>query len=259
MLRNSLKKFIFVFILSACAAGCQRQNAGFLLFTFDDSSADAWVVEAAPLLLKNGASATFYVSQFYELNEAQRQKIASLQKMGFEIGYHSTNHLNTQEYLATNALDSFWRTQILPDLRLLHRYGIYPKNYAHPFCATTAAADSALRTIFCTVRHCEFARPDRPLAQLPIYNLPNTDTLRASGVDAHYNVSDAQITDALTQCAKTGTALMLYAHNIGSDAKNEWQISPARLAFILQKAQELHITTTSVANWQMQTHQRTEP
>ena len=136
MLRNLLKKLIFVFLLTLCGMSCQRQNTGFLLLTFDDSSADAWVAEAAPLLLKNGASATFYVSQFYELNEAQRQKIASLQKMGFEIGYHSTNHLNTQEYLATNTLDSFWRTQILPDLRLLHRYGIYPKNYAHPFCAT---------------------------------------------------------------------------------------------------------------------------
>jgi len=66
-----------------------------IVLTFDDSVKSHLTV-AAPLLKKHGFGATFFVSQawmFDTNNYLSWKELAKLDKMGFEIGNHSWNHV----------------------------------------------------------------------------------------------------------------------------------------------------------------------
>jgi peptidoglycan/xylan/chitin deacetylase (PgdA/CDA1 family) len=79
-------------LITGCSSG--RQEEKIVVLTFDDATRSQ-LEFVAPLLKKKGFGATFFVSHAWmedTVNFMQWDGVASLHKMGFEIGNHSWSH-----------------------------------------------------------------------------------------------------------------------------------------------------------------------
>jgi peptidoglycan/xylan/chitin deacetylase (PgdA/CDA1 family) len=90
------------FLITGCSSGRQEQKI--VVLTFDDATRSQ-LEFVAPLLKKKGFGATFFVTNAWmndTVNFMQWDEVASLYKMGFEIGNHSWTHnpMITEEAIA---------------------------------------------------------------------------------------------------------------------------------------------------------------
>ena len=90
-------QIIWLVITASLIAGCSsgKQNQKVVVLTFDDATRSQ-LEFVAPLLQKKGFGATFFVTNAWMKDTAnfmQWKDVASLYKMGFEIGNHSWTHL----------------------------------------------------------------------------------------------------------------------------------------------------------------------
>lgn len=103
----------------------------------------------------------------------------------------------------------------------MRKDGFDIQNFAYPFGEATDELDSALWQIFKSVRHLAWTNPERPLVKqdLVFYDLNNiherNGRLHAVAIDSGYDITTAQIIEAIDRCVENNEALMLYAHSIG--------------------------------------------
>jgi polysaccharide deacetylase len=124
---------------------------GSLALSFDDHSVASWT-QIRPLLARYHARVTFFVSLFLELTDDERAALHQLAADGHDIEYHSTSHLNAEDYAAAHGVDAYVTDEILPALQAMRADGYAATEFAYPFGARTAATDAALTPYFAHLR-----------------------------------------------------------------------------------------------------------
>jgi hypothetical protein len=124
---------------------------GSLALSFDDRGIAAWTA-MRPLLDRYHARVTFFISGFLTLSEDERAQIQQLAADGHDIEYHSTSHLDAEEYATANGVDAYLAADIIPALEAMRADGYATTIFAYPFGTRTAATDAALSQYFVHLR-----------------------------------------------------------------------------------------------------------
>jgi hypothetical protein len=114
-----------------------------LALSFDDTSVASWLA-IRPLLDSYGARATFFVSRYERLNDADRAGLQTLAADGHDIEAHSVLHLRAPEYVENHGLAAYLRDELQPSIDLLRRDGFEVQAFAYPFGARTGELDRAI-------------------------------------------------------------------------------------------------------------------
>ena len=101
---------ILLVVMMAIITGCKSRVYGqkVVVLTFDDA-VKSHIETVAPLLKEKGFGATFFVTNVWmedTINFMQWEDVASLYKMGFEIGNHSWDHQPMHTEAAIDAMEA---------------------------------------------------------------------------------------------------------------------------------------------------------
>jgi len=120
---------------------------GSLALSFDDDNVASWL-SIAPLLASHQVHVTFFVAGFLGYSDAKRDQLRQLADAGHDIEYHSTNHLNAEDYANAHGTADYIATDIVPALDAMRAAGYATRTFAYPGGARTIATDEALRPYF---------------------------------------------------------------------------------------------------------------
>jgi hypothetical protein len=114
-----------------------------LALSFDDTSVDAWA-QIEPLFAQYGARVTFFVSRYFQWQDAQRAELHQLAAAGHAVEPHSVLHLRAPQYVEDNGLAAYLADEAQPSIDALIAEGYPITTYAYPFGARTDETDRAL-------------------------------------------------------------------------------------------------------------------
>lgn len=126
-----------------------------LALSLDDDDVAAWV-ETAALLERHGARATFFVTRFHLMGEADRAALRDLAARGHGIEAHGANHLRAPDVVDDRGLATYLRDEALPSLDGLRAGGHAPTVFAYPYGARTPELDRAMLGHVALVRSVSF-------------------------------------------------------------------------------------------------------
>ena len=128
-----------------------REVPGSLALSFDDRDLVGWT-SLRPAFDRYDARVTFFISDFFTLDEVELAQLWDLADDGHDIQFHSTNHENAEAYSAEHGVDAYVADDILPGLEGMRAAGFDPTIFAYPYGARTPATDEALRPHFAHLR-----------------------------------------------------------------------------------------------------------
>jgi len=218
-----------------------------IVLTFDDAFVAQWEA-AAPLFLKYGARATFFVSCPDRLSAGRVAGLKRLAAAGHAIGCHSWRHRRAADVLKEHSVAEYVAMEVAPALAKLRELGFAPTSYAYPSSSRTAATDAALLKLFRHLRTGGAPAKGRTLAQSDGFFVKASETsahgcLLGKGIDragegVHPDRTFPDIFAAMQRAVDRQEIVVFYAHNI-SDRGPGHYLTPAALEKILAKAKEL--------------------
>ena len=215
-------------------AGCKKYvkegcvNEPGIVLTFDDDRIDNWFTYL-PLLDSLGVKATFYICKYNRFSHAQKKKLLTIKASGHEIGFHTTNHYNMQDYVykQKHTVEELMQGEIEAGLKLMNRDGYYPTTFAYPYGAHNGLFDKMLMHYFKSVRALngtqDFSKSIVPTG--------NNDVLYGLGIDKNSKRSDQEITNVLESVKNNRGCVILVAHDINSN--NKYSVDLQRLLMII--------------------------
>jgi peptidoglycan/xylan/chitin deacetylase (PgdA/CDA1 family) len=129
-----------------------------LAFSFDGHNLTNWY-SLRSLFDRYGAKVTFFISSFSALTLAEFHMLVDLANDGHDVEYHSTNHLDAEEFVASNGIDRYIAEEIDPDLEKMRALGFDPTTFAYPYGSRTSETDDALLQHFRLLRAIRFTCP----------------------------------------------------------------------------------------------------
>jgi hypothetical protein len=129
-----------------------------LALSFDGHNLANWH-SLRPLFDRRGARVTFFISSFWVLTEDELRMLRELARDGHAIEYHSTNHGNAEELVASSGMERYLAEDIFPDLERMREAGFDPTSFAYPYGARTSAIDDALLQHFALLRAIRYTCP----------------------------------------------------------------------------------------------------
>ncbi len=118
---NSITYLILVSILFFINQSCDNNDItssgntrGGIALTFDDNYIDN-LYPYLDLFDSLGVKATFYISNYNKLNDAQKSRLHELQSHGHEIAFHSTNHVNFLKCVDSTNVDRLIKKELFVD------------------------------------------------------------------------------------------------------------------------------------------------
>ena len=244
--------------------GCKNEEpemasrAG-LALSFDDYFVDNWSLYKNAFDSLN-VKVTFYVCCYHNMSKVQRKLLKELRDAGHEIAYHSTNHGNCSELLKSMSIDKYLQKEIYPDLNKLQADGFVIKNFAYPYGLSTFSSDSALRTLFNSMRkvvrietnqytyrtnwlwmdNIEKTRietnPFSYTTKQAFYEKLGPDkVLYSASLDNIWQVDNQLISYCLDYAVRKNKVLQLHSHYI-SNLPGDFYITPERLLFVITEA-----------------------
>ena len=208
---------LILLLITLFISGCTKfQKEGYLRdpgvsIGFDDNYVDNWI-EYLPMLDSAGVRATFYISRFNRLTDAQKAKLHVIENHGHEIAFHSTNHHNMMDYVYKHkhTIEEWIKYEIEDGLKLMNYDGFYPKTYAYPAGAHNGIADKILQRYFKSVRALNGTN-DFSKSLVPT---EKNNVLYGLGIDKSSKRSDEDILTMLKSARDNRTCAVFVAHNI---------------------------------------------
>lgn len=246
--RQLLLLCISVFVASLCITCTQqipegRLPDGYIALTFDDSSISNWY-ESLPELESYGIKATFYISHYHALSDADKLLLKKIRDRGHEIAYHTSNHKNLEKllYATRDGWDKVYE-EVKTDLRLMRQDGFEITDFAYPFGQHDEQLDRELLKIFRTVRAVtNKMNYYRSLAQQAGCE---KQVLYAAHVDVKTFLSNDNLATLLAKAKEKKTCAVLGAHFINRPAAN-YQIDSYKIKFIADLAKQLNLQFITV-------------
>jgi peptidoglycan/xylan/chitin deacetylase (PgdA/CDA1 family) len=143
------------FTYAQLARGEVTPQAGVVL-SFDDAAVDDWIA-GADLYDAYGATLTFFVAYFDNLDADKRSELHALNARGHAIEAHSVDHLRAPLYVEQLGLTSYLHDEALPSIRWLEDDGFDVTTYAYPYGARTSEIDDAMLEHVPLLRSVSFA------------------------------------------------------------------------------------------------------
>lgn len=214
---------------------------GGIAFTFDDYSIDNWY-NYVDLFDSLNVKATFYISNYNLLTSAQKNKLHNMQSRGYEIAFHSTNHVNFLKYARDKGCQELIIKEVIEGLQLMNKDGFYPTTFAYPYGKHTDVLDKLLLRYFKSVRALNGSE-DLSKSLIPLHN---NRLLFGLGIDESSKRSLNKIEDLLSVARQTDHCALMLIHNIEkSDTK--FQIPLCKLKEIILKAKSLDLRFYTVS------------
>ena len=228
--------FLVIFTLIGCVPDCEEPfekiPSGGIIFSFDDKYVEEWIAHRE-LFLEYDIKATFFICRPHLLTDTEIIALKKLQKDGHEIGCHSLNHLNAQEF-AGNA-DSYIDAEIIPALDLLTQFGFNITSFAYPYGKSTPEIDTAVSKYFTFVRKATYNYKDTTLDYYNeiFANQNNYNLVNAMGIDMGYDITLENIENGILRAKENNEVLILFAHQIIEESNNS-HIEPTYLRNIFE-------------------------
>lgn len=233
-------------VLCVLVFSCNKNNLNSsappgIALTFDDNYVDNWY-KYIDVFDSLKVKATFYISNFNKLSQAQISKLRDLQNRGHEIAFHSTSHQNFVKYLDHHKCDYLISEEITKGIELMNREGFYPQTFAYPYGSHTDALDKILLKYFKSVRTLNGTR-DLSGSLSPT---SGNNILRGLGIDESSRRSIEQIEGLLSMASQKNTCAVLLVHNI-ERSDITMQIPLWKLTRIIEKAKSLNLKFYTVS------------
>ncbi len=205
-----------------------------VVLTIDDGYVDNWY-PYLDYMDSLHVKVTIYVTLYHKFTEEQKEKLLQFQERGHEIAYHTTNHLNINEFFKEHTIKDYFELEITPDLFQMHRDGFEVRNFAYPFGKSTIETDSVLTKEFKSIRKLVWTSEQKPIYTLEkiLYDTCKTQILRGAGLDNAYTVTTDEIILAIENAKIQNKKILLYCHKL-SNSGGKYQISIERFKAICE-------------------------
>jgi PKD repeat protein len=201
--------------------------------TFDDNSIENW--SAIRNILKNyTANVTFFVSNYGNLDDNDKNMLRTLQADGHEIGYHGYAHLDATTYLENHTVSEYMNNEIINGVTLMRNDSFKPVDFSLPngHGYDNGSLINALEQQFIHIRSTD---------QGPIYYSygSNTTVIYAQGIDdITYNQSLDDIYHYISIAKANDEIVIFYCHDPVPGNPEKYQVSYDRLKNILANASQ---------------------
>jgi hypothetical protein len=115
-----------------------------IALAFDDNTPAEWEA-IADILAAHGDRATFFVTEWQAMSDAQHASLHRLAGAGHDIEPHGREHVHAPAYAALHGVDAYVADEVMPSLAALRADGFPPPTtFAYPYGEHTAALDEAV-------------------------------------------------------------------------------------------------------------------
>jgi len=199
--------------------------------TFDDNSIENW--SAIQSILKDyNANVTFFVSNYGNLDDTDKNMLRTLQADGHEIGYHGYAHLDATSYLKNHTVSEYMSNEIINGVTLMRNDGFNPVDFSFPngHGDENGLLINALEQHFIHVRSTDGGSIYYPYGS-------NTTVIYAQGIDdVTYNQSLDTIYNYISIAKANDEIVIFYCHDPVPSNPQQYQVSYDRLQNILANA-----------------------
>jgi PKD repeat protein len=213
-----------------------------IALTFDDNSIDQWYAIRG-LLQQYNAHATFFVTQYANLDKDQINELKALQADGNEIGYHGYAHLDATAYLENHTVNDYMNNEIINGVTLMRADGFDPVDFALPGGAgdENSGLMAALQQYFTHIRGINRAPPYYQYGS-------NVPLIHAQGIDdISYGQSINDLYNYISTAKENDEIIIFYGHIPVQTVTDEYQVSYDRLDNILKNGSDQNMTFYTIS------------
>ena len=218
-----------------------KNLSGGIALTFDDNAVEEWH-RIRPQLDELGIRATFFISSYHKLTPERRELVWELANDGHQIAAHSSAHANAARYCPEEEghctssdeerANRYIDEQILPQLEVMAKHGLHPRDFAYPYGADLPATTQRLLAIFGFVRDTSYF----PHHQAAYAGCGQGRFVGGLGIDTKYGISEAHYDAAMDRAAERGETLVFYGHRI-DPRPDGYFVGEERLRDLIVRAQ----------------------
>ncbi len=222
-----------------------KSDKGGICLTFDDTYATQWY-KTCLFLKQNNIKATFFVSYIHTLSHEEIKNLQKIDSLGFEIGCHGWNHINSVDYLKNHSLNEYYEAEILPAISFMEDINLKPDAFAYPGGVHNDTLDQFLLQYFDILRGVTLEQV-RALTK----NVEEIDEIFIKrkkqnvvdglGIDVQYQISEEMLNGALNRASEEKEILVLYAHCPVDSNAQHYQINKSYLENLILKCKELDL------------------
>jgi peptidoglycan-N-acetylglucosamine deacetylase len=219
-------------------------QAAFVI-SFDDQYVAAWYAQRA-LFLKYNVRATFFITNPDSLTTIEVEMLRKLANDGHEIASHGARHVNAINSVEENSLEAYVQQEIVPSIKSLQELGFSPVTFAYPYGANSKTIDHELLKYFYLLRGDSWKVHGKDINELDkiYYSYNGRRVINGLGIDKNSGVTLQDLEEGFKRANKEEEAIVLYAHNISSEAEG-YAITPQSLEAIFKLAQKHKLKSLS--------------
>ena len=213
-----------------------------IALTFDDNSIDQWYAIRG-LLKQYHAHATFFVTQYENLDQNEVNELKALQADGNEIGYHGYAHLDATTYLENHTVNDYMNNEIINGVTLMRADGFNPVDFALPGGAgdENAGLITALSQYFTHIRGIDRAPPYYQYGS-------NVPLIHAQGIDdISYGQTMNDLYHYISTAKDNDEIVIFYGHIPVQTVTGDYQVSYDRLNNILKNVSDSNMKFYTVS------------
>lgn len=216
---------------------------GGVAITFDDDFVDEWY-HVHQILKDYHWRATFFVTNFHQLDSGKIEKLKILKEYGHEIGGHGLNHDYANRYVLNHGLTEYLENEIYPMKRIMAENGFNITSFAYPFGSKNNKIDVALLNEFKVLRGTT-SEELKPFIKRKIEKIrcrscfPNL--IYGIGIDDTYGLDMSYIKSLLKKAKNKNKVAVFYAHKTVETVDNNYQISYQTLIEICEYIKDNHM------------------
>ena len=238
-------KVYFLLILSILLFSCRKSDDSInqqtnlppgVVISFDDDFVDEWF-DLNTVLQSYDWKATFFVSGFNHLSDAEIQRLKDLESDGHEIAGHGLSHVNAPTFISANGTNEYLNQEISPMISLMNDNNLSPTSFAYPYGARNVTTDNLLFNEFQIIRGTTYGNGNgKPASQKCYYN--NSRLVFGLGIDKNYAHSSISYFLSLLEYAKNNRKIIIfYAHKPVLNFQNDYEVEYQTLIEICEYIQ----------------------